>query len=196
MAGARAVEVDRRRIWRNSTSAAPQDSFQLSTDPFFVEKVVDVVWLHHNPPERAVVLCVDEKSQIQALDRSQPALPMMPRMPNGVPMTTSAQHHQPVRHLQHRRRTVISELHAATGGRVQEVPGRHRQGRARRPECTWSAITTPPTTPPRSRRAGQAPALPRPLHPDRLVLDEPGRALVRPADRQADPPPSTSPSRP
>ncbi len=46
-----------------------------------MEKVVDVVGLYHNPPEKAVVLCVDEKSQIQALDRSQPVLPMMPGMP-------------------------------------------------------------------------------------------------------------------
>ena len=46
-----------------------------------MEKVVDVVGLYHNPPERAVVLCVDEKSGIQALDRSQPVLPMMPGMP-------------------------------------------------------------------------------------------------------------------
>jgi len=53
----------------------------VSTDPFFVEKVVDVAGLYHHPPERAVVLCVDEKSQIQALDRSQPVLPMMPGMP-------------------------------------------------------------------------------------------------------------------
>src|SRR3984893_16470282 len=57
------------------------DTFKLSTDPLFVEKVVDVVGLYHNPPEKAVVLCVDEKSQIQALDRSQPVLPMMPGMP-------------------------------------------------------------------------------------------------------------------
>jgi transcriptional regulator with XRE-family HTH domain len=58
-----------------------QDAFKLSTDPQFVDKVVDVVGLYHNPPEKAVVLCVDEKSQIQALDRSQPVLPMMPGMP-------------------------------------------------------------------------------------------------------------------
>src|SRR5205809_457485 len=58
-----------------------QDGFKLSNDPLFVEKVVDVVGLYHNPPERAVVLCVDEKAQIQALDRSQPVLPMMPGMP-------------------------------------------------------------------------------------------------------------------
>jgi transposase len=57
------------------------DRFKLSTDPQFVDKVVDVVGLYHNPPEKAVVLCVDEKSQMQALDRSQPVLPMMPGMP-------------------------------------------------------------------------------------------------------------------
>jgi transposase len=56
-------------------------SSKLSTDPLFVEKVFDVVGLYLNPPEGAVVLCVDEKSQVQALARSQPAFPMMPGMP-------------------------------------------------------------------------------------------------------------------
>jgi transposase len=70
------------RIWRDFGLKPHQaDTFKLSSDPLFVEKVVDVVGLYHNPPERAVVLCVDEKSQIQALDRSQPVLPMMPGMP-------------------------------------------------------------------------------------------------------------------
>jgi transposase len=70
------------RIWRNfGLKPHLADTFKLSTDPLFVDKVVDVVGLYHNPPERAVVLCVDEKSQIQALDRSQPVLPMMPGMP-------------------------------------------------------------------------------------------------------------------
>ncbi|WP_237724017.1 IS630 family transposase [Rhodococcus sp. DK17] len=57
------------------------DGFKLSSDPQFVDKVVDVVGLYHHPPEKAVVLCVDEKSGMQALDRSQPVLPMMPGMP-------------------------------------------------------------------------------------------------------------------
>ena len=70
------------RIWRDfGLKPHRVDTFKLSTDPLFIEKVVDVVGLYHNPPERAVVLCVDEKSQIQALDRSQPVLPMMPGMP-------------------------------------------------------------------------------------------------------------------
>lgn len=70
------------RIWR-AFELKPHraETFKLSTDPLFVEKVVDVVGLYHNPPQRAVVLCVDEKSQVQALDRSQPVLPMMPGMP-------------------------------------------------------------------------------------------------------------------
>lgn len=70
------------RIWRDFGLKPHQaDTFKLSSDPLFVEKVVDVVGLYHDPPERAVVLCVDEKSQIQALDRSQPVLAMMPGMP-------------------------------------------------------------------------------------------------------------------
>lgn len=70
------------RIWKRfDLKPHLQDSFKLSTDPQFVAKVVDVVGLYHHPPEKAVVLCVDEKSQIQALDRSQPVLPMMPGMP-------------------------------------------------------------------------------------------------------------------
>src|ERR1035437_2692379 len=70
------------RIWRDfSLKPHLADGFRLSSDPMFAGKVVDVVGLYHNPPEKAVVLCVDEKSQIQALDRSQPVLPMMPGMP-------------------------------------------------------------------------------------------------------------------
>ena len=63
------------RIWKKfDLKPHVQDGFKLSTDPQFVAKVVDVVGLYHNPPERAVVLCVDEKAQIQALDRSQAAV--------------------------------------------------------------------------------------------------------------------------
>jgi transposase len=67
------------RIWR-AFSLKPHrvETFKLSTDPFFVEKVRDVVGLYMHPPERAVVLCFDEKSQIQALDRTQPLLPLRP----------------------------------------------------------------------------------------------------------------------
>ena len=70
------------RIWR-AFGLKPHlvDTFKLSTDPLFIEKVRDVVGLYFNPPERAVVLCVDEKSGIQALNRSAPLLPMLPGTP-------------------------------------------------------------------------------------------------------------------
>jgi transposase/transcriptional regulator with XRE-family HTH domain len=70
------------RIWR-AFELQPHraEGFKLSNDPLFIEKVYDVVGLYLHPPEAAVVLCVDEKSQVQALARSQPAFPMMPGMP-------------------------------------------------------------------------------------------------------------------
>src|SRR5215216_3705666 len=66
------------RIW-HAYGLQPHraETFKLSRDPLFVEKVHDIVGLYLNPPERAVVLCVDEKSQIQALDRTQPILPLL-----------------------------------------------------------------------------------------------------------------------
>ena len=70
------------RIWRAfGLQPHRQDTWKLSKDPLFVDKVRDVVGLYLNPPERAVVLCVDEKSQIQALDRTAPILPMRPGVP-------------------------------------------------------------------------------------------------------------------
>ena len=57
------------------------ETFKLSSDPHFVDKVRDIIGLYLSPPDRALVLCVDEKSQIQALDRTQPVLPMLPGMP-------------------------------------------------------------------------------------------------------------------
>ena len=67
------------RIWRAfALQPHRSETFKLSTDPRFVDKVRDIVGLYLDPPERAVVLCVDEKSQIQALDRTQPVLPLRP----------------------------------------------------------------------------------------------------------------------
>jgi transposase len=70
------------RIWR-AFSLQPHrvETFKLSSDPFFVEKVRDLVGWYLKPPERALVLCVDEKSQIQALDRTRPVLPLRPGVP-------------------------------------------------------------------------------------------------------------------
>jgi len=79
-AAAKDTELSRptvHRIWRAfGLQPHRQRHFKLSTDPFFVEKVRDIVGLYLNPPDKAMVLCIDEKSQIQALDRTQPLLPM------------------------------------------------------------------------------------------------------------------------
>jgi transposase len=105
------------RIWKKfDLKPHLQDSFKLSTDPFFVEKVVDVVGLYHNPPEKAVVLCVDEKSQIQALDRSQPVLPMMPGMPE-------RRTHD---YLRHGITSLFAAFNIADGTVISQVHRRHR----------------------------------------------------------------------
>jgi len=65
------------RLWQlHNLKPHLSQTFKLSRDPKFVEKLTDVVGLYLNPPEKVLVLCVDEKSQIQALDRTQPGLPM------------------------------------------------------------------------------------------------------------------------
>jgi transposase len=76
------------RIWR-AFSLAPHraETFKLSKDPLFIDKVRDIVGLYLNPPERALVLCVDEKSQIQALDSTAPLLPMGPGRSSAGPTT-------------------------------------------------------------------------------------------------------------
>jgi transposase len=105
------------RIWR-AFGLKPHraDTFKLSTDPFFVEKVRDIVGLYVSPPERAIVLCVDEKPQVQALDRTQPVLPM-------APARTERATHDYVRHG-------TTSLFAALNVRTGEVIGRcHRRHR-------------------------------------------------------------------
>ena len=79
------------RIWRAfGLQPHRSESFTLSSDPYFVDKVRDVVGLYLDPPANALVLCVDEKTQVQALERSQPVLPMRPGAPDGAPTTTIA----------------------------------------------------------------------------------------------------------
>ena len=91
-------------------------TFKLSTDPAFVEKLTDVVGLYLNPPEKAVVLCVDEKSQIQALDRTQPGLPMKPGR-RGT-MTHDYKRHGTT--------TLFAALNVLTGKVIGQCHGRHR----------------------------------------------------------------------
>jgi transposase len=105
------------RIWK-AFGLKPHltDTFKLSTDPQFIEKVRDVVGLYLDPPERALVLCVDENSQIQALDRSQPVLPMMPGMPE-------RRTHDDVRNGTS---SLFAALDVATGKVIGSVHRRHR----------------------------------------------------------------------
>jgi transposase len=105
------------RIWRAfGLQPHRQQTWKLSRDPQFVAKVRDVVGLYLNPPERAVVLCVDEKSQIQALDRTAPILPMLP----GTPERATHDY----------RRSGTSSLYAAlditTGKVIGSLHARHR----------------------------------------------------------------------
>jgi hypothetical protein len=86
--------------WLQTFSVQPhrQKHFKRSTDPFFVEKVRDIVGLYLNPPDKAMVLCVEEKTQTQALDRTQPLLPMGLGYVEGVchPRHHPPRHHDPV----------------------------------------------------------------------------------------------------
>ena len=91
-------------------------SFKLSTDPYFVEKVRDIVGLYLNPPEHAVVLCVDEKSQIQALERSQPLLPM------GLGYVEGVTHD----YFRHGTTTLFAALDVSTGSVIADCKPRHR----------------------------------------------------------------------
>jgi len=105
------------RIW-NTFDLKPHlaDTFKLSNDPLFVEKIYDIVGLYLNPPEMAVVYCVDEKSQVQALARSQPAFPMMPGMPE-------KRTHD---YLRHGTTSLFAAFNTADGTVISSVHRRHR----------------------------------------------------------------------
>src|SRR5271167_3834928 len=91
-------------------------SFKLSTDPFFVEKVRDVVGLYLNPPDKALVLCVDEKSQVQALERTQPVLPM------GLGYLEGVTHD----YYRHGTTTLFAALNVLDGSVISQCKPRHR----------------------------------------------------------------------
>lgn len=105
------------RVWR-AFGLKPHrtETFKLSKDPYFIEKVRDVVGLYMNPPDHAIVLCVDEKSQVQALDRTQPLLPMQPGQ-------TERRTHDYVRHGT---TSLFAALNVATGEVIGRCHRRHR----------------------------------------------------------------------
>ena len=105
------------RIW-NAFGLQPhrQRHFKISNDPFFVEKVRDIVGLYLNPPDNAMVLCVDEKSQVQALDRTQPVLPM------GLGYVEGVTHD----YIRHGTTSLFAALDIATGHVLTQCRRRHR----------------------------------------------------------------------
>ena len=111
------------RIWR-AFGLKPHlvDSFKLSPDPFFIDKVRDVVGLYLNPPDAAVVLCVDEKTQIQALDRTAPVFPL-------VPGTPERRTHDYVRNGT---TNLYAALDVASGNVISDLTPRHRAEEFRR----------------------------------------------------------------
>jgi transposase len=105
------------RIWRAFALKPHQlESFKLSTDPLFIEKVRDIVGLYLSPPEAAVVLCVDEKSQIQALERTAPILPLLP----GTPARATHDYRR------HGTTNLYAALDMASGCVISDLTARHR----------------------------------------------------------------------
>ena len=105
------------RVWRAfGLQPHRSETFKLSTDPLFIDKVRDIVGLYLNPPTKAMVLCVDEKSQIQALDRTQPLLPLAP----GVAERRTHDY------MRHGTTTLFAALDLATGSVIGELHRRHR----------------------------------------------------------------------
>lgn len=105
------------KIW-SDFSIKPHlvEHYKLSNDPLFIDKLYDVVGLYLNPPEAAVVLCVDEKSQVQALQRSQPAFPMMPGMPE-------KRTHD---YIRHGTTTLFAAMNVADGTVISSLHRKHR----------------------------------------------------------------------
>jgi transposase len=105
------------RIWKAfALQPHRSETFKLSKDPLFIDKVRDIVGLYLNPPDRALVLCVDEKSQIQALDRSQPLLPMRPGQ-------AERRSHD---YKRHGTTSLFAALDVKTGRLIGELHRRHR----------------------------------------------------------------------
>ena len=105
------------RVWKAfGIQPHRQKHFKLSTDPFFVEKVRDIIGLYLNPPENAMVLCVDEKSQIQALNRTQPMLPL------GLGYVEGVTHD----YVRHGTTTLFAALDIASGNVLAQCKKRHR----------------------------------------------------------------------
>ena len=176
------------RIWR-AFGLKPwlTDTFKLSEDPQFVDKVRDVVGLYMNPPEHAVVMCVDEKTSIQALDRTQPSLPMRPGQ-------VERRTHD---YKRHGVTDLFAALNLATGQVVHQTRAQHRAVEFRKfldliddsvpADLAVHVVldnSSTHKTPAIHDWLLAPPAVHVPLHADLVVVDEPRRALVRRAHQQ------------
>jgi len=122
------------RIWRAfALQPHRSETFKLSKDPLFIEKVRDIVGLYLNPPDRALVLCVDEKSQIQALDRTQPLLPMRPGQ-------VERRTHD---YARHGTTSLFAALDVKTGKVIGELHRRHRSTEFRKFLDTIEQVVPP-----------------------------------------------------
>ena len=140
------------RIWRKwDLQPWRVETFKFSTDPELDAKVRDVVGLYLAPPDKAVVVSIDEKSQVQALDRTAPILPLRPGLPaEADPRLRPARHHHAVRRVGGRHRKGHRRLPPpAHPRRVPGLPQAGRQGLPAGASCTSSATTTAPTSIPR-----------------------------------------------
>jgi hypothetical protein len=162
--------------------------FKLSNDPHFAEKLVDVVGLYMSPPEKAIVLCADETSSVQALDRTQASLPMVKG--RGQTMTHDYKRHGAT--------TLFAALNILTGTVIGQCMPHHRhqeclkflktidrevpKGLAIQPDPRQLRH---PQTPRRQQVPGQSSSVSPALHPDILILVESGGTLVPRADRQS-----------
>jgi len=170
------------RIWRDKGLQPHRiETFKFSTDPALEAKIRDVVGLYLAPPTNAVVVCIDEKSQIQALDRTAPLLPIR----------FHAAERRTHDYVRHGTTTLFAALEIATGRITADACyGRHRNDEFLAFLKPWprptpasnymsSPITTPPTTTPTSSVARETPAHHDAFHPDQRLLDEHGRNLLR-----------------
>jgi transposase len=166
------------------------ETFKLSNDPLFVQKVRDIVGLYLSPPAKAVVLCVDEKTQIQALDRTQPVFPMRP----GLPERRTRDY------VRHGTTTLFAALDVKSGQVIADCRQRHRASEfvqfLRRIDdavpkdldlhVILDNVSTH-KTPSVHRWLARPPAVPPPLHPDLCLVDQPGREMVCRDHREANP---------
>ena len=183
-----------RRIW-HAFALQPHrsETFKLSQDPLFIDKVRDIVGLYLAPPDKALVLCVDEKAQIQALDRTQPLLPLRPGQ-------VERRTHD---YRRHGTTSLFAALDVQTGTVVGQCHRRHRSIEFRKFLDTIESVV--PTdlavhlildnygthkTALIRRWLAKRPRfpLPPPLHADRCVVAEPRGAVVRAAHGEADSP--------